>query len=271
MDRKYLFNEWLEAQRQKAAGKRKHGKPFIGERGYPHIDGKVHFPRPGVPAEQAAWLEEVLTNGQKLTHHGFLPFIRDDQRQRRYRIPPEDYDPTALHGRDQKLFPHIKTRPIMYASHRDACIYSYYAFALQQVYEQRLIDTGLNRHVIAYRSIDGKNNVNFAKEAFDEMSARKEYDCIMIDVKSFFDSLDHEILAARWGSLLRGGLTRNPDQLIIYNRITKYRYFIAGEAGHLLRSSGRRYNIKEYGCSKFCTQDDYNKFIKKNRACQPLS
>src|SRR5260370_40180328 len=117
MDREYLFEQWLDAQAAKASSKRKHSKRFIGERGYPYLDGKLFYPRIGNNVEQAAWLKEVVTQNDKLSSHAFLPFIRSYQRQRRFREPPHDYVYSSARGdRDQKKFPYLKSRPIMYAS-----------------------------------------------------------------------------------------------------------------------------------------------------------
>ena len=265
MTRKILYDEWLELQKRKARqGRSTFRKVFIGERSYPHLDGKLHYPRIGHDVTQAAWLETIVTMDDKLAGHGFLPFIRNDKRQRKFKEPPHDYEySSARGGRDQRRFPHIKSRPIMYASHRDACIFSFYAHALQSSYEQKLTELGLQNNVIAYRSIDGKNNVDFAKEAFDEMHKRDEYDCIMLDVKSFFDTLAHPLLSKRWEGMLDGGFTDNPDHRLIFSRITEYRYLNFNEAVRQLKFNKRSYLIKEEGCLKLCSQKDYNSYLKK--------
>jgi hypothetical protein len=127
-----------------------------------------------------------------------------------------------------------------------------------------LAESNLGNNVIAYRSISGKNNVDFAKEAFTEMQSRDEYDCMMVDVKSFFDTIDHILLKKRWSDLIRGGFAASQDHEIIYNRITKYRYIIFSEAIQTLRTKRRSYLIKEQGCLKLCRQSDYNHYLKQS-------
>ena len=265
MDRKYLFEQWLDAQAAKATSKRKYAKRFIGERGYPHLDGKLFYPRIGNNIEQAAWLKEAVTQTDKLKAHPFLPFIRNDQRQRRFREPPHDYVYSSFRGgRDQKKFPYLKSRPIMYASHRDACIFSFYSYCLEAEYEKELNARELQHCIIAYRSIDGKNNVDFAREAFDEMLKRGEYDCMMLDVKGFFDNLDHKVLWDIWDAMLPDGFKANPDQQLIYDRITTYRYLNNYEAVRALKLNKRKYLFRDKGCFRLCSLNDYNDLLKKS-------
>jgi RNA-directed DNA polymerase len=225
----------------------------------------LFYPRIGNNVEQAAWLKEVVTQDDKLSSHAFLPFIRSDQRQRRFREPPHDYVFSAARGdRDQKKFPHLKSRPIMYASHRDACIFSFYSYCLETEYEKELVTRGLEGCVIAYRSIDGKNNVDFAREAFDEMLRRDEYDCMMLDVKGYFDNLDHKLLKSVWDSVLPGGFKANPDQQLIFDRITAHRSLNSYEAVRTLKAQKRKYLFRDKGCFRLCSINDYNELLKKS-------
>lgn len=258
------FDDWLNVQKQKASSERAYRKTFIGERSYPHLDGLLHFPRIGHDVSQGAWLGEVVNDAAKLKRHGFLPFVHDGKRQRRFREPPHDYEFSSGRGeRDQKLFPHLKTRPIMYASHRDACIFSYYAYQLQIIYEAWLADHNLSENVIAYRSIDGKNNVDFAKDAFDELLRRSDYDCLMLDVKSFFDMLDHALLKEHWEQLVNSELAALPHHNVIFDRITKYRSLNYSEAIQTLKAKRRPFLTKVSGSLRICSLSDYNKYLKR--------
>lgn len=264
MNRKHLYADWLESQAAKSSKRRRHSKPFIGERGYPHLDNKLFYPKVGNNQEQAAMLEELVTNPEKIKKNPFLPFIRNDKRQRKYRQPPNDYDFSSIRGdRDQTKFPHIKSRPIMYAGHRDACIFSFFSYQIEQLYEVELAKRKIGENVIAYRSIDGKNNIDFAKLAFDELTRRNEYECMMLDVKSFFDTIDHKLLKENWDNLLPGGFKHNADHMTIFERITQYRFLILNEAAIKLRTARVRYEYRDNGCFKLCRLDDYNKYLKK--------
>jgi len=269
MINKLLFEDWITAQGAKLKGGRKFPKKFIGERGYPHFDSKIFYPRTGNNQEQLGLIRETLTDLDKPCEHGFLPFVEHGMRTRKY-TKPYDYDFSAIRGRDQKLFPHIKSRPIMYASHKDACIYSYYCFVMEQLYEKELLDKKIESNVIAYRSIDGKNNIDFAKEAFDEMKSRSEFDSMMIDVKGFFDNLSHDQLKKRWEELLSGGFKANKDHEYIYENITSYRSISNYRAIELLKKNRKKFLFVSDGSYKLASLNDYNDLlkssVKKNRS-----
>ena len=87
----------------------------------------------------------------------------------------------------------LKPRPIMYASHRDACILSRYNHSLCQLLEEKYRELGLSDCVAAYRSI-GKSNYHFAKEAQDYVRSQAHVAVLCFDVHGFFDHLDHTYL-----------------------------------------------------------------------------
>ena len=51
-----------------------------------------------------------------------------------------------------------KIRPICYASHMDRCIYQYYSKILNEIYNERTLEEGIDDCAIAYR--DNKNKSN---------------------------------------------------------------------------------------------------------------
>jgi len=91
----------------------------------------------------------------------------------------------------------------MYASHRDACILSYYARQLTDLLDQRYQSNGLNDAVIAYRSL-GKSNYNFAAKALEFAKANAPCVALCFDVTGFFDNIDHKILKRTLGTALGG-------------------------------------------------------------------
>lgn len=82
----------------------------------------------------------------------------------------------------------------MYSAHIDRYIYEYYAYRLNEIYNQYLQVHGIDRCSIAYRTNLHKNNIHFAKEAFDRIRAQK--DCLVIHGVSteYFDHIDHAYL-----------------------------------------------------------------------------
>jgi len=192
---------------------------------YPHFDLPLSF-------KQAKNL--VLNSVEK---HSFLPFLSFEIKTRRYHRDP-------------------KIRRISYASHRDGYIFSYYAHLLNEKYELLLKKEGLSQNVLAYRSRIG-DNIDFAKEAFDNIV--KLADCVAIgfDIESFFDSLDHRILKQRWNHLL--GTSRLPaDYFAIFKALTKYA-FIDRDACYKRLGYSRR---KARECRPICTPSEFRSVIR---------
>lgn len=161
-----------------------------------------HFDRP--VSKSKAY--DLVASPKTINKHSFLPFIYYEKKVRKYR------------GKRHRI--RLKKRPIMYASHKDGLIYSYYTILLSQLYEDKLHKLGINNCVTAYRPAIG-NNIKFANDAFQEIQRRKNCAAIAIDISSFFDNIDHENLKKEWCSLL--GEKRLPDDHFkVYKSITKW-------------------------------------------------
>ena len=123
---------------------------WFTRRGYLHFDHPVGL---GVA-------EKIVANPDRVARHSFFPFIR-------YEIlsfKVKSNDDGALQSKE-------KVRPIAYASHLDAHIYSYYSANLAQCYEEELKVRGIAENVTAFRSL-GKSNIEFAKQAFDKIEEK---------------------------------------------------------------------------------------------------
>ena len=94
----------------------------------------------------------LVSDPAEVARHSFWPLIFYEKITRRF-------DFAEKKARTKK-------RPIMYASHSDSHLYSYYAYKIREKYESFLRGTPLNTSVIAYRPL-GKSNIDFANEAFD--------------------------------------------------------------------------------------------------------
>ncbi len=186
-------------------------KPEKKKRNYQHLDDSLDLADPKI-------FKEVIRVVENIKEHQFLPFIKKDDTKIRFRKSK-----TGEVRRERKV------RPIMYASHIDAHIYSYYNFVIGKKYENRLKESGVDDSVVAYRRIkvengkSGKSNIHFAKEVFDHI---KEQDgCVVItqDIEGFFDNLHHKILKEKICSVC--GTERLDDSFYkVLRSLTAFRY-----------------------------------------------
>lgn len=89
----------------------------------------------------------------------------------------------------------------MFASHRDACILSFYAWQLNQLLERTYQSSDIGECVIAYRAL-GKGNYHFASDVYRHVRENAPVAILAYDVKGFFDNLDHRLLKSRLKRLL---------------------------------------------------------------------
>ncbi|WP_405649044.1 antiviral reverse transcriptase Drt2 [Pseudomonas sp. Ld6] len=166
----------------------------------------LHFDRP--LGQKAAF--DYVTSPSKVAQHSFYPFITFTSQVLKYRF-----------DNHRGVFAKTpKARPISYAAHLDSHIYAYYGSLLNERYEAELNKRGLHTSVLAFRSIDSKNNIHFARDAFEEIRARGECCVLAFDVEKFFDRLDHSILKQAWVDLI--GEERLPkDHFSVYKSLTK--------------------------------------------------
>jgi hypothetical protein len=172
---------------------------------YPHFDSNI----------SAADAEVLVQDEQAVASHRFYPFIRYTERWNKW----------AEKGQKGKS----KERPIRYAARRDSYILSYYRHLLSARYEPLLKRFDLADVVLAYRRIPdessgrGKCNIHFARDAFEKIINLGRCSVVALDISSFFESLDHSLLQAKWEMLL--GVNRLPDDHHhVFQTITKYAF-----------------------------------------------
>jgi hypothetical protein len=201
---------------------------------YPHFDGLI--------SPQKA--QKYVTSSARVAKHNFFPFIQYVKRFRRFAKPGEKRIP--------------KERPIRYAARLDSLIFTYYRHLLAGPYETELSKLGLENSILAYRRLKlptskgGKSNIHFAKEAF--LRIRELGDCcaVALDISSYFESLDHELLKKLWIRLV--GLPKLPaDHLRVYKTITKYAWVDKREAYARLGYFGTRILNNRVLVDKFLT------------------
>lgn len=173
---------------------------------------RIHFDTP--LDAQAAY--SLVSNPDNVAKHWFLPFIGFEQRTRKIK------DHNGLSRRAPKK------RPLRYSANQDGYIYAYYSHLLTEKYENLIKDTPLENSVLAYRSL-GKSNIEFAKEIFDWINQIKECNVLTIDLSSFFDTLDHEILKEQW-QRVNGVPSLSEDHYLVFKSLTNYSFLDIEEA-----------------------------------------
>lgn len=183
-------------------------KPFTKRDGWYRPRAYSHFDEP-IPEARA---ERLVTDSAAVARHAFFPFIKRVVRVDRYKADD-----------DGKKAVKPKRRPICFASHVDSHIFAYYADQLTEAYEERLADEACKPCVTAYRSL-GKTNIHFAAEAFDDIR-QQEPPCAILafDVKSFFDTLDHDLLKREWAALI-GEDRLSPDHYAVFRAVTRFAF-----------------------------------------------
>lgn len=191
---------------------------------YAHFDKRVSLQMPTII--------RYVMNPQKVASHSFFPFIHFTKTISRY-------------GRKEP-----KKRELYYCSHLDRCVFQRYAFLINQEYNKRVDSLGISNVAVAYRDNLGKNNIDFAKYAFDSIKKMGKCFIIVGDFKNFFDNLNHKYLKQQLCSLLN--IEKLPaDYYAVYKNITK---FSSCDWKLLIEKSGN--NVKERGLRKKINQKD---------------
>ena len=144
--------------------------------------------------------------------HSFLPLLHYTKSEKRYKKCPRTGIRTIA----------SKDRPIKYASHRDACILSYYASVMNKLLDAYYEDAGLSDSVLAYRAL-GRGNYDFSAEVLAFAKTHAPITILAFDVSSFFDNLDHTLLKRRLKTVL--GVTSLPEHWVrVFRTITAFHY-----------------------------------------------
>lgn len=181
---------------------------------YPQFDPYYNF------EEDSDRLKKLVEDPTLVSvrNHSFLPFIKILAKVPRYRYQNE-LEGYALEN---------KIRPIAFASHFDSYLYSFYSFAINEKYQNYIKAKGFDSSILAYRSdLNGKCNIQFAKDAFDEVKKRtkdgQRCSAIALDITGYFDNIDHEILKKKWCKVIEQD-ELPIDQYKIFRSLTKYSY-----------------------------------------------
>ncbi|MBC6697351.1 antiviral reverse transcriptase Drt2 [Hymenobacter sp. BT190] len=232
-----LWNDWLKKElanykhtKDKESGKCK--KKYL-KKGYLHLDKRIWLRG----ADEQKKLKDILQNPDKIIKRAFHPFLKFILTVPRYK-----YDSKRECRRIE-----YKKRPINYASNSDALIYSFYSHCLTKQYESYIHHYKINDCVLAYRTDLSASNIDFSQEVFNHVKTRGECTVLALDIKGFFDNLDHETLLQQWKKIVCAEETEESvcqkfgvekladDQFKIFRSLTKFSYI---NKNSLLRFTG---------------------------------
>lgn len=185
---------------------------------YPHFDPLFDF------SKRKDEIKRIVSSPERLVKsYSFLPLLKVLIKTPRYRWQ-EDLD--IPNGGKYDL--ETKIRPISFASHKDTYIYGFYAFALNKLYQEYIKAEGFGESILAYRTdLNGKCNIQFAKEVFDliqqEFNTQGTCSVIALDIKGYFDHIDHKILKDSWSKIIQEDSLPD-DHHHIFRSLTKYSY-----------------------------------------------
>jgi hypothetical protein len=156
-------------------------------------------------------LESTAQDAIAVSQHSFFPLLLFKEQWVKFRK-----------GGLKKL----KTRPLRYSSRIDAAIYAFHRHKLSVHYEKALLKDGISDVPIAYRKVPktnqrgNKSNIDFAYDAFQFIRDCGNCDVTIIDISSFFESLDHDKLKQRWQYVIDRDL--DEAELAVWRAVTKY-------------------------------------------------
>ncbi|WP_418498834.1 reverse transcriptase domain-containing protein [Flagellimonas sp.] len=235
-------------------------KDWFKERAYPHFTNKT-------PNRIRKGVEKYIKNQNRVATHSFSPLIFKEIKQRRFKASEFNGELRRSHKKISKdtVQSTTKIREILYSTHIDSHIYSYYTHKIiGPKYEEQLKkDTDLDLAITAYRRVktkDGtkhKNNIHFAKDVFDEIKKRGSCAVLAFDIENFFPSLNHKSLKTIWCEIL-GCKSLPKDHYNIFKAVTNYSYVRLSD----LKIGKRGFDEKKLAQLRKDGNDTYFKSIK---------
>lgn len=216
---------------------------------YDHKPRKyLHFDAP--PSEEVA--EAVVTDPDRVARHSFYPFLG-------FTI----ITPRIKKDELGNFYSDPKDRPIKLAAHLDAAICAHYANILKEHYEKKVEEAGISNCVTAFRRqrMPGRNNIYFANEVFEYIQSHRPCVALGLDVKKFFDRLDHGVLKERWQVTL-GESRLPPDHFALFKYLTKFSWVNREKAFEAVGISKHNPRPKNNKRLRICSAEDFRKRIR---------
>lgn len=169
----------------------------------------AHFGSQG--SMKCEWIWKYIQEPNNIKTHNFYPFISYEK----------DYSKYNSRVQERSKRKKDKYRELCYSTHLDRCIYQYYGYRLNELYNERVVVDNIDNVAVAYRNSLHKSNIQFALEAIDFIRRQGRCYIMVGDFKSFFESLDHAYLKQRLCNLLNEKKLPD-DYYAVYKNITKY-------------------------------------------------
>jgi hypothetical protein len=223
----------------------------------------IHFDR-HIPVRE---LRKIANDPERVAKHSFFPLLRFFEQWTKFRK-----------NKDRKK----KTRPLRFAARIDAAIYARYRAKLSKCYEAELTRRGIEEIPVAYRRIPkagggNKSNIEIARDVFSFIRSNDNCFVTVVDIKSYFESLDHERIRKVWTSLLGGDFP--PDHAAVYRSVTNYSIVDLNELFSRLnlnelstvgnnrqRRMRKIDNLRENGYKQICSPRDFREVVA---GCNP--
>ncbi len=175
-----------------------------------HLKGKryAHFDKR--TSLQCNRTRKNVLDAEWVKSHAFYPLIQFEQKKTKVR-----------HGKHGITVVSKPPRVIRYCSHIDRCIFQRYSYLLDEAYEKYVHGTSTDRSAIAYRREKGLSNIDYAKRAFDFISANEQCVVLVADFENFFDNLEHASLKQRLCDVLRTD-SLPPDYYAVFKNLTRF-------------------------------------------------
>lgn len=200
-------------------------------------------------------VKSYVENPKKISQHGFLPFLK-------YTIGYTKFLGYDKNG-DAKRKP--KDRPIMFASHIDSFIYSYYGTIISEKYNEWTRLHNIDECSIAYRNNKkGKSNIQFSAEVIKTIIQYEKCYILVGDFSKFFENIEHRQLKRCLKDVLQvAELPRDYYQVL--KSLMKYSYVNRKQLKKWLTDQGINYEKnKQY----FLKPEDFRAFRSSTRAVQ---
>lgn len=196
-------------------------------------------------------IESYIVNPENIKKHSFYPFLHTE-------IIFKKFDTFKKNKKGKKW--KEKPREINYSCHMDRLIFSYYSNLLNKKYNEYVQDKLINENVIAYRDNLNKNNIHFAKEAFDFIKQNKNCFIMIGNFTKFFDNLNHKYLKKMLCKVLNVSSLLG-DWYTIFKNITKFSSCELEDIIKIKQMSKKELNSE----SRLFSPKEFRDLIKNNK------
>jgi len=209
------------------------------ERKYIHFDNKLS------ETERSS----ISLNNTDLATHDFWPLLAFEIKARK----------KVFNDAGELIGFKPKPRKIKFGSHYDAALLEIYSKRISTYYESKLRELGLADTILAYRSGVG-DNIHQAKNIFNIIKSKKNCTAIALDIKGFFDNIQHETLKLSLAEIL----SVEPDKLPtadyqIWKNICRFSYVKKEDViKRVGEETSRNYN-------RLCFPKDFRNKVRKPR------